>query len=133
MATIKIKLGNRPKNFKRVVTFPMIDGTTGAIEVSYRYRTRKEFGAFIDELFATADGASDAKASTVDEKFSMLSTMERTGAANAEYVLKVADGWNLDEPFTAESIEQLSDEIPAAVTAIMETYRVAVTEGRSGN
>lgn len=36
----KIKLGARPKNFTRTVSFPMLDGSTGKIEVTYKYRTR---------------------------------------------------------------------------------------------
>ena len=46
MATIK--LGNRPKAFKRIVTFDMLEGGKGSIECNFRYRTRSEFGVFID-------------------------------------------------------------------------------------
>lgn len=127
MATIK--LGARPKAFKRAVTFPMLDGTTGTIEVSFKYRTRKEFGEFIDTMMAAAGEQKPA----ADEPFSMAALMEKTAGANADYVLQVADGWNLDEPLNHATVEQLSDEIPAAVTAIMEAYRVAITEGRLGN
>ena len=127
MATIK--LGARPKSFKRAVSFPMLDGTTGTIEVSFKYRTRKEFGEFIDGIMAAA---GEQKAAP-DAPFSMAALMEKTAGANADYVLQVADGWNLDEPLNHANVEQLSDEIPAAVTAIMETYRVLVTEGRLGN
>jgi hypothetical protein len=128
MAT-KVKLGNTPKNFKKIVKFPMLDGTTGSIEVSYIYRTRKAFGAFIDEMMAAAGTTTRPD----DEKFSMAELMEKTAGANADYVLKVIDGWNLDEPLNAASVQQLSDELPAAVNAIMETYRIAVTEGKLGN
>ena len=125
----KIKLGARPASFKRVVTFPMLDGSEGTIEVSYKYRTRKEFGAFIDGVIECA-GMSQPVA---DEKFSMEALMSRTSGANADYVLEVADGWNLDESFTIDTVRQLADELPAAVTAIMETYRAACVEGRLGN
>lgn len=126
MAANKIKLGQRPSGFKRTVTFPMLDGTEGMIEMSYRYRTRREFGQLVDETFA---GAKPDAAET----FSLESVMARTATANSEYILKIADGWNLDEPFGAASLEQLNDEVPAAVAAIMEDYRIAVTEGRRGN
>lgn len=125
----KIKLGARPKNFKRSVKFPMLDGSTGQIECTFIYRTRKEFGEFIDEL-VTAAGEKERPA---DEKFSMAELMEKTAGSNADYVLKVVEGWDVDADFTRENIEQLSDELPAAVNAIMETYRTAVTEGRLGN
>lgn len=133
MATIK--LGNRPKNFKKVVTFPMLDGTEGSIEVLFKYRTRKEFGAFIDELVESAK--VKAPAAPVDGEapaFSMADLMERTAGSNADYIMQVAEGWNVvDTEFTTDAVQQLSDEIPAAAIAIMEAYRVAVTEGRVKN
>lgn len=129
MAT-KIKLGNRPKNFKKTVTFPMLDGTTGGIECLYKYRTRTEFGVFIDEIM---EAAGETKGRDDDEKFSMAALMEKTAGANADYVMRVLDGWNLDEDLSRASVQQLADELPAAVNAIMETYRTAITEGRLGN
>ena len=39
-----------------------------------------------------------------------------------------ADRTNLDEEY-----QQLADEVPAAAVAIMEAYRMAITEGRTGN
>lgn len=126
MAT-KIKLGQRPESFKRIVKFALLDGSEGLIEIDYIYRTRSEFGRLVDELFDAGQQA------TQDEKFSLASVMSRTSATNADYILKIARGWNLDEPFERSALEQLSDEIPAAVAAIMEQYRIAITEGRLGN
>jgi predicted GTPase len=128
----KIKLGNTPKNFKRIVKFEMLDGSTGSIEVSFKYRTRSEFGVFLDELVDAA-GAKKTKVDGEEEKFSMAELMKSTASANAEYVMKVIDGWNLDEDLTLANVQQLSDELPAAVIAIMETYRAAINEGRLGN
>lgn len=125
----KITLGKRPASFKKTVSFPMLDGTTGTIDISYRYRTRKEFGLFIDELMAAAGESKRPD----DEKFSMAELMEKTAGSNADYVLKVVTGWNLDEDLNHDNVQQLADELPAAVNAIMETYRIAITEGRLGN
>lgn len=121
-----IKLGARPKSFKRVVTFPLVEGGEGAIEVSFKYRTRTEFGKFIDSI------VSDAQAQG-DQQFSMADLMERTRDKNAAYLMDVIDGWNLDEPLTRATVEQLCDELPGAATEIMEAYRKATVEGRMGN
>lgn len=121
-----IRLGARPKSFKRVVTFPLVEGGEGAIEVSFRYRTRTEFGKFIDSIVADAQAQGD-------QQFSMADLMERTRDKNAAYLMDVIDGWNLDEPLTRATVEQLCDELPGAATEIMEQYRKATVEGRLGN
>jgi len=124
----KIVLGKRPANFKHTVKFPMLDGTEGSIEVLYKYRTRAEFGKFIDEVYAAAKEDRPA-----DKEFSWAALMEKTSGANADHVMMAVEGWNLDEAFTRENVQQLADELPAAVTAIMDSYRKAITEGRLGN
>jgi hypothetical protein len=123
----KIKLGQRPKSFKRIVSFPLVDDTTGQIEMVFKYKTRSEFGEFIDNIL------NDAGQAKSNGEFSMKDLMEKTADSNADYILKIAEGWNLDEEFTRANLQQLSDEIPAATAAIMETYRLAISEGRSGN
>lgn len=133
-----ITLGTRPKSFKRVVHFPMLDGTPGSLEVSYKYRTRSEFGAFVDGIVSKAQ-AEQAQAEqsgktpqTLDD-LSMTRIMTKTAQANAAYLLDVLDGWGLDVPLNAENVGILTDQYPAATMAIMEAYRAAITEGRLGN
>jgi uncharacterized Zn finger protein len=128
----KIKLGERPKTFRKVVEFPMLDGTKGTIEVIFKYRTRKEFGQFIDEIMDAAKVAP-ATDDQGEKSFSMADLMQKTAGSNADYILRVAEGWNLDEPFDLVHAQQLADELPAAAEAIMETYRAAVVEGRLKN
>lgn len=127
----KIKLGAKPKNFKAKVTFPVISGGEASIEVSFIYRTRKEFGAFLDSVLAAA-GVDTAN---VDEgtKVSIADALSKTLETNADYIMQIADGWDLDSPFDRETVMQLCDEFPAAAQAIMVGYRSAMTEGRLGN
>ena len=128
MAT-KIKLGSRPKSFTRIVKFPMLEGGEGSIECTFKYRTRKEFGEFIDRMVDAAGGKPKAE----DEKFSMADLMDRTAGQNAQYIMDVLDGWNLDEDLSQANVQQLADELPGAAAAIMEAYRTACVEGRLGN
>lgn len=126
----KIKLGARPKTFKRVVTFDMLEGGKGAIECIYKYRTRSEFGAFIDSIVE----AAGLKPKPDGEKFSMQELMEQTAGANADYLLEVLDGWNLDDAeLNKANAQQFADELPGGAAAVMETYRLALVEGRLGN
>jgi hypothetical protein len=123
----KIVLGDAPKSFKRKVEFTLLDGSKSDITITFKYRTRKQFGEFIDKMMAAA-----AEVPT-DEKFSMAKLMAKTGDANAVYIQDVAEGWDLEDDFTQDNIARLSDMYPAAAVAIMDAYRLAITEGRLGN
>lgn len=124
----KIKLGNRPKSFKQSVSFPMLDGDTGIIACVFKYRTRTEFGAFIDGIFKDAN-----EQPAQDGSFSMEKLMEKTRDSNADYLLAVLDDWDLDVELSRSNLVQLADELPGAIAAIMETYRAATVEGRLKN
>ena len=125
----KIKLGSTPKTFKNNVIVDMLDGTKGSIECVFKYRTRVEFGVFLDSVFKDAG----VKAADADEKVIIAEVMARTRDTNAEYLIKVLDGWNLDEELNVQNLQQLCDEFPGVANTIMETYRTSVTEGRRGN
>lgn len=128
----KIILGKRPKSFKKTVKFPMLEGGEGSVEVSYVYRTRTDFGAFIDGLMDDA-GVKPASQSEEDVKFSLEAALDKTKETNADYIMKVVDGWNLDVDFSRDNVAQLCDELPGAALEIMNSYRTAITEGRLGN
>lgn len=125
-----IKLGSTPKSFKRALTVDMLDGTKGSIEVTYKYRTRTEFGKFLDSVFKEA---GVAPAPGEDEKVVIEKVMEKTRDTNADYLIQVLDGWNLESELTKANLQQLCDEFPGVANTIMETYRTAITEGRAKN
>jgi len=126
-----VTLGKRPESFKKAVSFPLLDGTTGTINVTFKYRTRVEFGQMVDSMVeqAKAEGAQMADGTPV----TMTDLMTKTAGQNAEYILNVVSAWDLDVPLNQASAQQLADELPAAAIQIMEDYRAAVTEGRLGN
>jgi hypothetical protein len=122
MATIS--LGKAPKNFKKPVTFKMLDGTDGAIECLFKYRTVSAYGAMKDELSKGAGLASDVTWAQI---------MEQRRDKGGEFLAMVLDGWNLDIAFDTAGLQQLADEFPGAVSAIAETYEAAIVQGRLGN
>lgn len=134
----KIRLGTRPKVFKHKVSVVLLDGTKGDIEMTYRYRTRTEFGAFLDELFGAAKVQLQSQDS--DEiTLQLADALAKTRDTNADYILRIAEAWDLrsaeDGPaeFTRENIQQLCDELPGVALAVIDTYRAACMEGRLGN
>lgn len=132
LSMAKIVLGKRPRNFKRVISFDLPEGGKGSIEVSFLYRTRREFGTFVDELFEAA-GIKPGSQSDEDVKFSLKQALEKTVDTNSDYIMKIVDGWNLDAEFSRDSVQQMCDEYPGAAMAVIDAYRFAITEGRSGN
>lgn len=127
----KIRLGQTPKNFKRKVSFKLADGSDASIEITYKYRTRSEYGEFIDSMVKAAGNAS--KEVAVDENKVWGDLMAKIADSKAEHIVQIAEGWNLDEEFTINNIRQLADEFPEAAESIIENYRFAVTAARLGN
>lgn len=128
----KIKLGARPKTFRHTIKVKLPEGGEGSVEMVYKYKTRTEFGQFIDDLLAAAKTTAPSAADD-DVTISIADALALTRDTNADYILQIADGWNLDEEFSRASVAQLCDELPGAAMAIIEQYRVAVSEGRLGN
>lgn len=138
----KIKLGSRPKTFPRTVTFPMLEGGEGSIALQYRYRTRREMAELVDELQAANMAQAEADAAALKsradkgeeiDKLKQTDFLEREMGLKVDYVLQIVDSWSLDEKLDRSSVEQLADEVPAAIGAIVEDYRKAINEGRLGN
>lgn len=149
----KIKLGAAPKNFKKIVEIPLNDGTVAEITMSFIYRTRTQFGALLDEIINESKKATTEipikskvvvvekmdgskknvplETTNLDEDIAktLTSIYAEGNAAQVAALLKIADGWDLDDEFNESSLLQLVDEYPNANIAISDAYRVAITEG----
>lgn len=124
MAT-KIVLGKRPKNFKSVITCQTADGESLSIEWSFQYRTKREFAELADEMFGKDAPTENAE--------TMKAALEGSIEMQAKWIMKIADGWNLDVEMTRESVEQLCDEFPAHALETIGRYRQIILDGRLGN
>jgi hypothetical protein len=138
----KLVLGKRPDHFTRPVSFPMLDGSTGTVEVKYVYRSRKEFAELIDANQAAIKAKADAEVARMKEladqgealaEFKQSDLVAHQAEFNADYLMQIVKGWNLDIPFSREAVDELVDTVPAAVNAINAAYREALLEGRLGN
>jgi hypothetical protein len=138
----KIRLGGRPKSFARTITFPMVEGEEGCMELQFKYRTRKELAKLTDEVQSAAQAQHDADIASIKAKaakkepiepLKQVDLLDRDMSLQVDYLMQVVEGWNLDEKFDRAAVEQLSDEVPAAIAAAIEAYRQAINEGRSGN
>jgi hypothetical protein len=128
----KIILGKRPANFFLAIAIALLEGGEGTVGINYKYRTRTEFGAFIDGLRAGTDAAVPVVTQGETES-SLVELWAKTKTTQADYILQIADGWDLAPAFTRENVAQLCDELPGAALAIISRYRDAVLDGRLGN
>ncbi|MEQ6474212.1 phage tail assembly chaperone [Comamonas sp. wu1-DMT] len=124
----QIVLGQRPKGIVHSLKITMLDGTEGLLPVTFRYRDRVEFGAFLDGMFAVELPKFDPEAG-------QPSTQQQRGVVqiNGQYLHLCLEGWGLDAPFTLENCIQLASELPGAAQAVMNTYKQLCLEGRLGN
>lgn len=123
----KIVLGARPKNIKKAIKVQLLDGSEGEIGLTFKYRTRTEYGAWIDSLM-------DGEKPTGEEmKMPWEKLANKTVEANAKYIMQAVDGWDLDIDFNIENVKEFCDEYPLACSTAMDTYRTAINEGRLGN
>lgn len=139
----KVTLGKRPKTFKTItVDVTMPDGEEGKIPVTFVYRTKSEFGRWMDETAAKAkakakqvdaDEADDVKNGEPAEELSWEKIYAQSTEVSADHLLGAIDSWELEIPLNREALLQLGDEVPAAPTAILSAYGAACREGRLGN
>jgi hypothetical protein len=128
-----IKLGARPKTFARNVKTTDLDGADLLIPVTYKYRTLKEYGAWIDTLAPEPTTADGVVGEDGNKKFSAEAYVEKKSDWQTTKILQLLDSWGLDVAFDRANVKQLCDESPAAAEAIIEEYRAAIIEGRLGN
>lgn len=125
----KIKLGARPESFKPFpVKFTMPDGSEGAILATFKYRTRSEYGAYMNEV--TKDSTV---APSPDGKFDFEALYQGGSQRSAQNLLDALIAWDLDEPLSLENVLALANEVPAACSALSAAYTMACAEGRLGN
>ena len=108
MAKAKLSLSASP-TFKSVVGIPVPGGATSPVEFVFKHRNKSALKAWRESL--------DLDASDV----------------TAEHVLDMACGWDLDDPFGAESIATMLEEYPTSGIVILVKYMQEMTDARLGN
>jgi hypothetical protein len=144
----KIVLGKRPTGFKKEVKCTMLDGSTGCMEVTYKYRSRSELAELTDKFQATlkdeanveierfkaaVEKAKAAGETTPEFTLTQADIVARQAKVLVDYILAIVDAWNLDADFDRDGVAELIDTLPAMAEAIKEDYRAAINEGRLGN
>lgn len=103
MATFKLEAN---PTFKAKVLIPVPGEKVAEVEFIFKHRTQKAF----DEWLETADGKT-----------------------NVDVTMDIACGWELADPFDAESIEKLFQNYMGSPKALINTYISELTSARLGN
>jgi len=105
MAKPKFSLNPSP-TFKAAVSIPVPGGRAVDIEFTFKHRTREEFKEFMDSMDSRED---------------------------ADLLMDVVCGWDLDDPFNTENIEKLTQNYLGSGHAIVEKYINELTRVRVKN
>lgn len=126
----KLIIGKTPANFKPFnVKFTLPDGEEDQILVTFKYKTRSQFAAFLNELF----GEAGEEKPTPEEKVDFENLFAKGGDKTVAHLSKIIADWDFAEKPTSETLRALHDQAPAAAAAMTAAYSAACTEGRLGN
>ena len=129
----KLTLSKRPESFKKAVKIPLVDGTEADVEFTFKYRTRTEFAKLFDESAEAAKKQESTEQDAPSEPMKLSDYVGKSVEDDAEYIMKIAEGWDLEDDFGSEAVFMLIDMYPGASKRIAEAYADAINGARSGN
>lgn len=140
MAKIKIDLdASDIITVTREVSIPTASGKPLKIKFDFKHRDRVAMNEFQDENAARAKVVIERVRGEIAEKERdgdgrlgqsfVLEAIKR----DADAIMEIATGWNVDAEFNADNLQKLCRGYPGAAAAIVNDYRVTMNEGRLGN
>ena len=143
-------------SFPLTIPLQRLDGVPLQLTVTFAAHGKRAWSKIKDEFYAQlrADAAArvaaeDTPAVTIEHLDGTTETVDaiteaddthtlagRVGKAianDAQLVLQIAKGWDLEDPFTTESLEDLEDQFGGALTAMVNAYDRAIYQGQLGN
>lgn len=131
----KINLDKRVEHFTLPVTINLLEGGTATINFKAKARSRTELSLLQDQVAEAArTRADELKADAQADKAPKWSELVgRSIESDSGFIMKLADGWDLDDDFTQENVMKLIDNFGGAAQKIVDGYQAAIIEGRLGN
>ncbi|WP_225784256.1 phage tail assembly chaperone [Xenophilus sp. Marseille-Q4582] len=129
----KVVLNKRPETFNLRVTVQQLDGQDGTVNLKARNRTRTELAKLKDEYLAEVQATIDAAGNADEQKVTWAELVGRGVESDAGFVMRIAEGWDLDDEFSKENVIRLIDGFGGAGKKIISGYEAAIHDGRLGN
>lgn len=121
----KFKIKQNP-TFKTKVSIPVVGGDPVEVEFEFKYKNRKELAEMYDKW---SDEAEKLKL----EDVTLLELTEQEIGLQVMQVKDLVVGWEYEDEFNDENIEELVSISVDIVKAITDTYQEAYIKARQGN
>jgi hypothetical protein len=121
----KLTLNGNP-TFKAKVGIPVPGSEPVDVEFEFKHKTRTEFAAYI----SAARLPEDAPEVTIDN---LETVTAESIKRDAKRIMEIAVGWELDDPFTTESVESFINKYDGSSPEIMATYGRELQQAKRKN
>lgn len=151
-----VSLGHAPKSFSRSPKFTNIDGEECEVDLTFKYMTPEELGAFYDAINAETLEKAEAEAKKAESKeevpnaktkakqkakpvvdedapISLKAIFRKRSEADVEFFMKIVTGWGLEEPMTLKNVTTFLTIYRNAMPAITAAFQSAIHQGHAGN
>lgn len=129
VATIKSMADEIPP-FALPLKIKRLNGTETEVEVTAKAMRKSEWAALRDahmtvEKVEQEDGEA--------QRFSFVKAVGDDMRKVAELIAKCGTGWDLADPFTADSLADMEDTFGGTLARFLSDYDAAIFHGRVGN
>lgn len=124
-------LGGAVPTFPLPVTIQLKDGTEAIVHFTAKALRKTEWAALRDAHFGASKVVPEAGAEPVP--FSFVASVGEDMRKGAELVSKCAEGWDLEDAFTAANLIDMEDRFGGTLGNFLAVYDGAIFQGRLGN
>ena len=122
----KFKIANNP-TLKSKVSIPRVGGSEIEVEFEFKYLTRKQLAAIYEEWQAKLSELNITDDTTLTELTDIEVELQ------IKQLKDIVVGWDFDDEFNDENIEQLVETSVFAAKTVIESYQEAYMKAKVGN
>ncbi len=129
VASIKSLAGEVP-TFPLPLKLKRLDGTEAEVEVTAKAMRKSEWAALRDAHMNPEKAEGEEGEAP---RFSYAKAVGEDMRKGAELIAKCGTGWDLSDPFNADSLVDLEDAFAGTLVRFLGDYDAAIFQGRVGN